>query len=317
MGKRWTIVWVLGAMAAGACGGGTSSGGTTSSGIPVEQSQFATRFAQSVCAAMASCCQANGFTYDQQICTNGFKGQLDSYLLTNSSLQVVYDAAAAGDCIAAYSDALRACDGSLSSVDSSCEHIFTGQVEPGGACTESAECADPTGQSAYCDTSTSPGVCVVDAYPSGDPTPGVAGDPCLGTCTRDVGGWSCGASSGPGGTTATVYCFTNDGLHCASTTGVCETLPTLGETCDYDGCVSPYFCDAGVCAPQHATGPCTDARACTSTAFCDFNTSQCMPKKADGQTCTTDGECTGGNCNDGTCGPVVPVNAAFCAGLLD
>jgi hypothetical protein len=98
---------------------------------------------------------------------------------------------------------------------------------------------------------------------------------------------------------------------------VCEALPTLGETCDYDGCAGAYFCDAGVCAPQQATGPCTDDRACTSTAYCDRTTSRCAPKKADGQACVYENECTGGDCNNGTCGPIIPVDAATCAGLFD
>lgn len=73
-----------------------------------------------------------------------------------------------------------------------------------------------------------------------------------------------------------------NGSGSAAMDGACKPLPGMGEACS-GNCAKGYFCDFG------ASGE------------------TCVPTLGDGMDCTSDDECTSGNCNDmGQCGADAP-----------
>ncbi|HEY3236212.1 MAG TPA: hypothetical protein VGJ84_15960, partial [Polyangiaceae bacterium] len=119
---------VMGFLLAAGCGGSTEEGGPGGTGGapsvgPVSQQDFARVFASSACSSMASCCQANKFAYDYQVCKSSLEGQLQASLFRIQGLAVGYDAAAAGQCTGGVIEVLSACKGDAFASDS-CDRIF-------------------------------------------------------------------------------------------------------------------------------------------------------------------------------------------------
>ena len=297
------------------CSSPSEGDGTSSSG-PVSQSGLPAQFAQALCPGMAACCQAHNFAHDDATCEQSVEGTLNAALLARQNLKVSYDPSAAGRCLDAYMNSFKTCADPGRTVTEACHAIWVGTVDLGGACTESQECKDTPSADASCTA----GVCTVD--PLGQkPARAQAGEPCSGTCTENGSGYSC---SGFGGTSTTAgSCYTNDGLGCDRTTTKCTPLPTLGQPCDVEnGCATGAYCNGSVCVAQQSSGPCTVDAACTAESYCSFNTTApqpggCLPKKADGSPCGSQLECQANHCQNGVCGPRLPVSAGLCAGLLD
>jgi len=307
--RNWTrfVLAVAGAVGWLPACGETSGGGAGSA--PVAESDFPPRFSEAACRNMGSCCRSNGYTYDFETCRSAMETYLRSFLLSRRDLQVRFDPAAAGTCLDAYSRALREC---TPMEDHGCPSLFVGLVEPGGACTQSDECADgPEGVPAYCDS----GVCTPDSF-SSDPVPRVQGETCSRTCTRYGSGWGC-SGFGAEGAEASYACFTDDGIYCNPSSRLCEVLPELGASCaTSDGCAAGAFCELGTCVPKRETGPCQTDAACADTAYCDYDAGQCASRLADGSACDMDAQCRIGNCQDGVCRARVPVDTGICVGIL-
>jgi hypothetical protein len=308
------LLWVGAALHG--CSSPSEGTGTAPSG-PVSQSGMPAQFAQTLCPGMAACCQAHNFAHDDATCKQSVEGTLNAALVARQNLKVVYDPNAAGRCLDAYTNAFSACADPGRTVTDACHGIWVGTVDVGGACTESQECKDTPSANASC----SQGRCTVD--PLGQkPARAQSGEPCIGTCTENGSGYSC--SSFAGSSTTAGSCYTNDGLGCDRTTAKCTPLPILGQPCDVEnGCATGAYCNGSVCVAEQSSGPCTVSAACTAESHCTFTTNptgtsgSCLPKKADGSPCGSQLECQGDHCQNGLCGPRLPVSASLCAGLLD
>lgn len=143
---------------------------------------------------------------------------------------------------------------------------------------------------------------------------GAGGDACSGAsaCNSGIcGGGFCCAAACTGGTCGTAACL--------SGSGACD-YPS-GNTCGSASCTGsgagPYSytpagkCDGGgACTPGTAqscgeyictTGAgcymsCTDATRCVTGDYCDTTTSTCQDLKADGATCSANGQCLSSKC---------------------
>jgi len=157
-----------------------------------------------------------------------------------------------------------------------------------GTCTPETAGTDPMNECLACNQCNGAGTCA--------PVP-VGQDP-FGDCTQEAQS-TCGQSgscSGSGGCAlwpaATV---------CVPAACVGSTL-TAADTCNGSGvCIDggtasccPYACIGDSCGSS-----CSNNSHCCSTHWCSGAT--CIPRKADGDTCTAPGECLSGNCVDGVC----------------
>ena len=280
---------------------------------PVDESDIPARYAQALCPNMSDCCKKYSYAHDDQTCQASVEAQARALLLAQQGLATKYDADAMAQCLDAYATLLKGCGTVDRSVTDVCDRVFVGTLPEGAACKESSECIDTPNANSYCEN----GTCQKDS--TVEPVHAAANEECSGTCTSEAtGSYTCT------GTVAEdpARCFTNDGLICDTATKRCVPAPELGESCNYsDGCAPGGYCEALACVAEKASGPCSDSRTCTSASYCDFSqpagASQCLPKKVDGEACTSGEQCVVSNCESGKCGPHVPVSAGLCAGLLN
>lgn len=306
----------------GASGSSPGTGG--GSGNPVAQADFATAFASAICDAIGPCCASSGYSYDRVTCTSTAASQAMALVGTINPATQAYNETAAGECIAGLSPVFRGC--ALKSLGNpfpaSCKHIIVGKVALGASCTNERDCALPSDSSVRCatpvGTTGGSGKCV--ALP--EVLRGKSDDTCNETCTDTPGSTSCASSGSPstgaaGGQDAALgRCFTNDGLHCASTSK-CSPLPAVNAPCPQGYCAPGAYCNAGTCEPQLATGACASDEACVTSARCDRAASKCSPKFADGAVCTAASDCLNAGCNNGHCGTPTAASSRTCAGDLD
>lgn len=314
--------------ALGGCSGSTTNG--TSSG-PIPESQFASKFASTVCDNMGSCCQKSGFAYDPAKCKTALSAEISQILAMKD---ISYDAQAAGSCLDAGKAAMLSCNGFDQAATQACNKVFTGKATAGQPCQDDLECAPVAGAQVYCENSSGSGgatgggtgSCVVHAR-------GKKGDGCDNTCTGSASSNSCfsfsggvGGAGGAGGasSTGTADCYTNDGLYCAGN-GTCSPLIAIGQPCpDYTGCVDGAYCDNnGKCAATLAAGsPCSSFDACKTGEYCTMGngpSGTCATLKANGTACATSEECQSANCVSGKCQPDTAstgISADMCAGNL-
>ncbi len=300
MGIRWTW-WVALTTAAGAislfgCSGGDTRGSTAT---PVPQDQFSGQVAAAICDGLAGCCRTSGFAFDLENCRSAWQTAMSSEAPTSTA--VVYDANAAGECLAALRQYVSACGTGTPSVTAGCDRVYVGTKPAGAACESDEECARPAQGYAYCDdtpivgsdggTSASPAVCVVDP----PLVHGARGQGCSMTCTTDGSGGSCSASVPPVEGTPTptpnVACFTDDGLYCSSSF-TCQALGALGATCSgWGSCVDQAFCGAaGVCEAKKPDGQaCSGAYDeclgyCSTSGICTTDTASFVSAEVCGST---------------------------------
>ncbi|HWP07697.1 MAG TPA: hypothetical protein VNN72_18225 [Polyangiaceae bacterium] len=327
---RVTLAWgtvflSIGVAVAGCKGQSTASdddddsggkSGTTSvpSGTPVASNGFAQKFASSFCEAIGPCCMRGGFAYTQSTCTGAAQAYLEA--LVSEALRypgVSYNEAAAGDCIAAYAAAARACtDPTLLEGDNNpCGNIFKGTIPVGGHCSQDRECIQSEDAYVQCDA----GVCTSD--PDGFVSVGDVhahlGEACGASCARDGSSTSCsymGTSANNKG------CWEEDGLYC-SDAGVCASVPKLGEACPDYACATDSYCGGSVCVASIASGPCPSYIECLHTSYCDSDTQMCIPLKANGAACNYDSECSSANCEGDVCREWSVARSDSCAGIFD
>ena len=90
------------------------------------------------------------------------------------------------------------------------------------------------------------------------------------------------------------------GLVCKRITdveGVCQTIPVLGESCDYT-CSEGLLCRTGVCAPFPVIGEACES-LCTVDAVCRSGT--CIARATVGEACEPDSCEAGLRCIGGAC----------------
>jgi len=232
---------IVALLAAASCSDESDSSPAAS---PIARDALAGSYAAAVCDNIGSCCQSDGLAYDSAACRERVLKQLD--FPPASTDGVIYDASAAGQCIASVASYFAACGGSSAS-SASCKQVFTGTLAAGAACTVSVQCAAPAGGSAWCD-----GTCIQSPR-------GKEGDACNQTCSTRPESTVCSGSSSDGGAT----CFTDDGLVCGAE-GKCAKAPALGEACSNYECGADAWCaDDGTCAALKA-----DGESCSSPSQC-------------------------------------------------
>lgn len=213
-----------------------------------------------------------------------------------------------------------------------CDTACTGQCEACDVAGKKGVCSPVNGEAPHgTRASCSPfAVCVYD------PTKGSSA--CATACTADA---SCESGSycvNPGttgtcapkkadgaGCTASNQCtsgFCVDGVCCKSScTGQCDSCAeasSLGTCIPVDGmprgtrtaCTAPYACSAGACATS-----CTKDAECATGRACDTASKTCVPKKANGASCTGSSQCISGQCVDGTCCNTDCTSACFACDL--
>jgi hypothetical protein len=245
---------------------------------------------QAVKAACRFFTNCGEFSKSQESACESFYGatladQAKTYSISDaiSAGRISYDANAAAACLNAYNSA--DCDfTSLLQAISTCQKIFTGKVQTGGACHIDVECAN--------------GFC------SG-PQAG-----CAGTCTAfpAIGDACAGGRCGPDGT-------------CDSMSQKCVALGGKGATCDLLSapCQTGLDCvtvgSSSTCQPPGAEGqPCGfsfSTPACQSGLYCDGDTQTCLRPVESGGACNSNSSCDGGlvcviagNATSGTCQPI-------------
>lgn len=287
------------------------------SGTPVAAQGFGQKFADAYCGAIGPCCAREKYAFTESTCVEAAKALLDAAVAEYTSYPgVVFDEAAAGDCIELYRAAATACtDHTLLDGDNACQEIFRGTVPEGGHCSENVECAEIAGASyVECDA----GVCTRPSVENTTPSDVHAklGQPCNMSCEKELNGWSC--SGGPASPTTNQACWKEDGLICTGA-GVCVALPEIGAACpDYE-CRTDAYCNPNtrVCTAAVASGPCPSYDGCVSTSYCDSDTQMCIPLKANGGVCNSSTECQSGNCDGDVCREWSVASTESCAGRLD
>jgi hypothetical protein len=306
---RSVLVWGL-TMGVPACGGNASSGHAA----PVPESQATDSAVAAYCSGMQTCCSSKGFTFGASACDSNLHSEFGSAVCSAGS---VYNAQAAGDCLAQLQAALANCSLDFAAAPA-CNDVCVGTVPAGSPCTNDTDCAKPAGQDVRCSvasSSSTTSICIV--------TPrGTAGSACNSTCTTSPNGGGCsvmGAAIGSPGPTGDAVCFTNDGLYCSTTDFTCHTLAAVGGDCTgYDGCVSGAYCDTSVSkctAKAPAGGACPLGIECADGTYCS-SSQVCATRKANGQPCSSSSECLGYcDLSTNTCADSLGFNptAASCA----
>jgi hypothetical protein len=191
-----------------------------------------------------------------------------------------------------------------------------GSVALGGACKSYDDCQVPAGKVVECrctDQNKKP-VCVADLEAGEDCTTTGNFSPTCRPGTRCMAvdfslskavclpiakaGESCGDDTG--GCEDPTYCDVTQ--HCV------VGQKDLGQSCsEHAECKAPYVCpwDKHVCSEPAAIGGSCDTNPsgrseCATGAGCDG--AKCVAKKADGQDCLFDEECTSGVCGTNGCG---------------
>ena len=276
------------ALLAGAC-----SGKNTNSNAGVPLGQFSTQFGSAYCDSIAPCCVAASLPYDSATCKQTATAFLQGYVTNNSGK--TYDAAAAGRCLDAVEEALHNCRNLEDQTTGvACAQIFIGSVPVGGACKDDTDCAND-GSCGF-DPNNAGGdlVCLAQARTT---THAKVGAGCNGDCVSSDGVTECSGSA-VGSSGVAGICYASDGLYCSPQTQVCASLAQVGTACEFGGCVTGAFCDAGTCAAQRDSGSCSDGpEACSANSFCDITSGQCAPKKAGGAVCNQSSDCLSDDCS--------------------
>jgi hypothetical protein len=222
--------WYFSVLALAVFGCGNGSSPSSESGTPVSAEQFANAMA-ATCGELAPCCPKVGVVFNNARCQLIMGGLAKVLIAEGQGMGRVYDAQAAGDCVAAHRATGAACvTGPATSVaGQSCNNIYIGTTAPGKPCENNNDCARNVGGRVSCDGWIVVGestkyVCVVHKQ-------GKVGDPCA-------------ISSKPA--PEKYDCRKQDGLWCNGQE--CDRLPMIGERCSNEGCVQGLACVNSLCA---------------------------------------------------------------------
>jgi hypothetical protein len=288
-------------------------------GAPIPVEKLAEAVAGAFCDSIEGCCAMAGFRFDGQECRRSQALWLDHYVRgVTMPPGVRYDAQVAAECVASLRT--RACSRGATIDGAACRGVFVGLRHTGEACTHSAECARPPMGVRSCDFDGNGGsVCTV--LPDVLVAPrGQLGNACLGSCEESpfAGAISrvCNVfASGSG-----AACYRGDGLYCSA--NLCTALEPIGAPCfDSITCVEGAYCSGGAiltpgtCSWLAGSGAdCSPGVQCVRSTYCDGRT--CQPRKAQGESCQSDVECSYSTCDLGRCAGAAPVLARVCRGEL-
>jgi hypothetical protein len=263
-----------------ACGGKTDEGAGASPAppaSPVAEADYVDRVVAAVCDNLPACCAGSGYSFDHAGCERTVREELDAGPVPNAT----WDESAAGSCVQALATIAAACDENAANTEP-CSATYRGTLPEGSVCMHEDQCLDP-GSGAWCvfDEGSATGTCVA-LKPV---VRGQLGDACNGTCASTRCGILPSISPGPW-----VSCYLSDGLTCNFLSGVCSTLPKVGEPCPSAYCASGGFCQPGEAAPV------------------------CASLLADGASCLIGEQCRTGYCDSGVCSPGGLASPELCSG---
>lgn len=260
------------------------------SGEPIELHEMGSKVADVLCQGLEPCCRVAGVSFDVEDCWREVTASVNDQLRFDPK-RVGYDAEAAGECLE-QARASASCDeiakvvrlvpsGQLAvarALPASCQEVFVGKVPLGGRCDVGLECEPlADGSEVVCAfDSAGSAACQREQALVEDVVAGALGDACQGSCSTLE---ACPNYASSDERRVTV-CLEDDGLGCYN--GKCESLPRLGEACEYVGlaCTGGSYCEVGMCAAQ----------------------------REDGESCFGGKECLTGQCNeDGVCGARDPI----------
>jgi len=313
MKRLFGVSLCISLVCAAACGGRSSS--SQGQAAPVPESQFTDSAANAFCAGVQACCSSKGFSANASVCNTNLRSTV---LKDSCQAPFVYDAQAAGDCIAQVQNLLSTCSIVNDGNAAACRNVCVGSVALGSPCNNYPECANSSKGDVSCmPTSASGAASVCVATPHGKP-----GDPCQATCTAREGGyqWSCPLDTNAPGNTSNqgglAKCYTNDGLYCSTLDGTCHPSVVVGGACTgSNDCGTAAYCDSAssTCIAKAVEGDaCSAANACADGTYCPVASGcfgcYCTAALAAGQPCSADSVCNDGSC-DTARGICVPNNS--------
>jgi len=265
----------------------TDAGPDATPAGPVALADLPDALEAAVCGFEVRC----GLMPDQATCAEIFDPattdipQLAAFVTAGT---IQYDAAKAGDCLAAYRDA--ACTWNRDGIGPAavCADVFEGDKAPGVDCFLDEECTDVS----ICETQACAGGC------------------CKGVCKLKETPVAIGADCKVAPCEAGAYC-----RYASTGTAICTAAVAVGGSCDaVDACADGAVCHfaangQGSCVALVAAGASCDpavdepSGACAGIdRFCNPASSKCEPRGAIGAACATDAACIeAATCTSGHC----------------
>jgi hypothetical protein len=274
---------------------------------PVPRETYIEASAREICAALAGCCTSRGFGFNAEACDTNVRKLRFQRAAEFCPAPALYDAYAAGNCLAEQKAALSSCALDPIGTSVACRKTCTGTVAAGQTCTNGTDCDRGETGWGFCNPlSAENGICMQFAR-------GKVGDSCkagyirssYGDCGEMASGWQDEGDS--------VACYSEDGLYCASdllrNRSTCQPFLGVGQTCKE----SIYAWRT----PQRVVGVIGGSDLlCAPELYCNER-QVCAARKGPGAPCTYDEECLDFECSftSGRCiaAGVQDITVEFCA----
>jgi len=280
-----TVAFFLGLASVTSCGTDPVRSTTSEQGEP--EDEFLGHLVQAACRGLEQCCDRFALSYSKSHCEYAVRLAIIDNGDLSSRQTMTYRENAAARCISEVEALMASCVMWQDYRPLSCQAVYSGPVEPGGACSHEDDCRDPAGGVATClATFGQPSRCTeLHSSPEG----GV----CATTCSLAGGVLFCDPAVNPA-EVDTSYCLGEDNLFC-STAGRCMKLGGRGAACRTSSeCQGGLWCNTEkqLCAPRLLAGSaCPSSDACVHGTRC--RDGLCQAANADGAHCTTDQSCAG------------------------
>ena len=310
---------------------GACAGKTTSS-APVAEADLPLQYAHAICDSIQGCCGQASYPYDPAGCVASLQAEVTKSLTKDRPASAVYDANAAGSCIAKVRGIVSACSDPTEgdrAIEDACSAVYVGTKKVGEACAQGADCAPNSGGRVHCEH--------FGAIPSGPPTlvdgglGGGGGGPssqCV-LLKAPATGDACGGFSRSGPPPSVVGDCTSsradNAFYCDFKTNTCQPRAAVGQPCASgvsNTCVAGSSCKGNVCVAAGGAGAsctfgdCATGFYCSGGLFTNSGTGTCTAKKNAGEAC--DGQaadaCAHGRCSKGKCSAGSLATADVCAG---
>ncbi len=287
--------------------------------LPVPLTSYCSTVADDICNRVIPCCTSVGFASDLAYCKSLESAACETRVATAQKAGLVYDAQAAGTCLASSGTFFEGClPATLSHwaerpVQAACTHVFVGKAKEGETCQKDDDCAPTFGASVGCGrvVGATDGTCrkiprassgsscnlkpeapFVDCDDRSECVLGSSGSICLGPVAK---GGSCSFGATGPGTVATGTC--DDGLACDSVKHLCLPPAESGEDCTRacaKGLVCTYFEGYSRCMPLPKDGERCNGQ-CAGSARCILGV--CGAPRAIGEPCSNQNDCASTYCS--------------------
>lgn len=280
----------LATLATGCGSGGDGSGKTVA--LPIPLTNYCSTVADDVCNRVVPCCTAAGFGSDLATCKAQESAACDARVAAAQKSGLVYDAQAAGTCLASSGIFFDGCAATTLThwaempAQEACTHVFVGRAQTGDRCGADADCAAIAGARVGCSKS---------------------GGAVTGTCVKiplaKIGSACSLTPDAP-------FVDCEDGAECVTPPGrssICRGPVPQNAPCgpDTGSCADGLACD-GIqqkCLPPAGPGEAC-SRPCAKDLVCTYagsdGSSTCQPLPVKGEKCS--GQCAGSaRCILGVC----------------